>query len=89
MDSRPTDDDRKQTTDARHTASSAIASVHTWRWERMGALAEVQEVVGALEKLNRVLKTRESQEWDPLARRWVEKGPKTGPAVQWNRTTGA
>jgi hypothetical protein len=34
-------------------------------------------------------KSREGQEWDALASRWVEKGPKTGPAVQWNRTTGA
>lgn len=27
--------------------------------------------------------------WDRISLRWVEKGPKTGPAVSWNRTTGA
>lgn len=34
-------------------------------------------------------KSRDGQEWDPLACRWVDKAPKTGPAVHWNRTTGA
>jgi len=34
-------------------------------------------------------KADEGKEWDPLACQWVEKGLKTGPAVNWNRTTGA
>lgn len=89
MDNRPTADDRKQTADARYTASAVISSVHAWRWDRMGALDEVREVIGALEKLRKVLEARESQEWDPLARRWVTKGPKTGPAINWRRQTGA
>lgn len=91
-----TEDDKKLTADAQHTAADALAKVHAWRWERMGVMTEAQEAMYALERLRVALKDaregepfREGQEWDPLACRWVEKGPKTGPAVQWNRTTGA
>lgn len=29
------------------------------------------------------------QTWDPRVRRWVDDGPTTGPADNWNRPTGA
>lgn len=82
-----TEADRKWTADAQHTASDALAKVHAWRWERAGVTAEARDAIAALERLRLALKKseeqtpREDQEWDALACRWVQKGPKTGPAI--------
>lgn len=49
------EDDKTQTADAQHTAFDALARVHAWRWERMGATAEAQGAMAALEKLRLAL----------------------------------
>lgn len=53
-----TEDDKTQTVDAQYAAYDALARVHAWRWERMGATAEVQDVMAALDRLATALKTK-------------------------------
>lgn len=62
------------------------------RWEALagetGALTRARWEAAA-EAIGYEFMTRNGFEWDAFALRWVQKGPKTGPAINWNRTTGA